>query len=84
MPCPHAPPARRDEAGLGVERAGGSPGPGTVPKDGPQHEPYSAGPWWYKCPRCAFDCKRTPHSVHGVVELLHRLDLLWNRTDALS
>jgi hypothetical protein len=25
-----------------------------------------------------------PHSAHGVVELLHRLDLLWDRTNALS
>src|SRR5204862_448681 len=34
--------ARGDAAGLHVERASGSPGPGNTPKDGPQHEPCAA------------------------------------------
>src|SRR2546426_8370511 len=28
--------------------------------------------------RCSFDCKYRHHSAHGIVEVLHRLDLLWD------
>src|SRR5216684_3983926 len=34
--------------------------------------------------RHSFDCKRRHHSAYGIVELLHRLDLAWDRTNALS
>src|SRR4029450_11170833 len=37
------PPARYVAASLCVERERGSPGPSNTPKDGPQHEPRTAG-----------------------------------------